>query len=229
VLGYCSTSRTQRLTGTRTSSKPWRTASGPDMCRERFKPIGSASECSTRNSGAAVSVANTLPANPRRKAEAPSQVGCGPLAFADYAMVLVVRSVWLSLIHQHRSCSCAKNSSNCASTDLPAAACAMQPSCLVSFLLLLGLLPLCTSARVARSLSAVQQESEPFGCGKPYGPCRWAVPEGVSCDGGRGFCQRGYHCAAENVTGPSRCMPVPPNCGVAGGEHSGVTPARCCC
>ena len=98
----------------------------------------------------------------------------------------------------------------------------MQPNCLVSFILLLGLLQVCSSARVTRSLSAVQQQSTSFECGKPYGPCGTGVPAGVSCDGGPGFCQPGYFCAAENGTAPSRCLPVPANCGVAGGEHSVV-------
>ena len=98
----------------------------------------------------------------------------------------------------------------------------MQPNCLVSLLLLIGLLQVSSSARVTRSLSAVQQQSTSFECGKPYGPCGSGIPVDVSCEAGPGWCTPGYHCAAENGTAPSRCLPVQANCGVAGGECSVV-------
>jgi hypothetical protein len=56
-----------------------------------------------------------------------------------------------------------------------------------------------------------------FECGKPMGPCGTAIPAGVTCDKGPGYCQPGYFCGWEQNTGqPSRCLPLPAKCGTAG-------------
>jgi hypothetical protein len=56
-----------------------------------------------------------------------------------------------------------------------------------------------------------------FECGKPMGPCGTAIPAGVTCDKGPGYCQPGYFCGWEQNTGePSKCLPVPAKCGQAG-------------
>jgi len=67
----------------------------------------------------------------------------------------------------------------------------------------------------ARVLTAVDQQA--FECGKALGPCGSAIPAGVSCPKGPGYCQPGYFCGWEkNTKEPSRCLPIPNNCGKAG-------------
>lgn len=39
-----------------------------------------------------------------------------------------------------------------------------------------------------------------FECGKPLGPCDKAIPAGVLCDKGPGYCQTGYFCGWEQNT-----------------------------
>jgi len=82
-------------------------------------------------------------------------------------------------------------------------------------LFLLCLLWNCQASRVLQASTAVDQSA--FECGKPLGPCGSAIPAGVSCTKGPGYCQPGYFCGWENNTKePSRCLPIPANCGKAG-------------
>lgn len=58
---------------------------------------------------------------------------------------------------------------------------------------------------------------EPFECGKPMMPCGSAIPDGKTCPKGAGWCQPGYFCGFEgSTTEPSRCLPLPKDCGTAG-------------
>lgn len=54
-----------------------------------------------------------------------------------------------------------------------------------------------------------------FECGAPSAPCGQAIPAGVKCEKGKGWCQTGYFCSSEKV-GKAQCQPVPKNCGKAG-------------
>ena len=66
-----------------------------------------------------------------------------------------------------------------------------------------------------KSSSAVQAGE--FECGKPLGPCGAAIPAGVTCPKGKGWCQAGYFCGwEENALQQSRCLPLPEKCGTAG-------------
>ena len=88
-------------------------------------------------------------------------------------------------------------------------------------------------------LKKAEQQKEPqinpskFECGKPYMPCGSAIPDGKKCEKGAGWCESGFYCGYDaTTTEPSRCLPVPKDCGKAGqpccpsnsdSPHSGST------
>jgi hypothetical protein len=56
-----------------------------------------------------------------------------------------------------------------------------------------------------------------FQCGAPLAPCGAAIPPGVTCARGPGWCAEGHFCGWEGSTvEPSRCLPLPPRCGTDG-------------
>lgn len=54
-----------------------------------------------------------------------------------------------------------------------------------------------------------------FDCGKPFAPCGQAVPEGVKCEKGNGWCEAGHYCSSDKVA-KAQCQPLPKDCGKAG-------------
>jgi hypothetical protein len=75
-----------------------------------------------------------------------------------------------------------------------------------------------TACGAVRGPLTVQSNSGAgFECGKPNGPCGSAIPAGVNCPNGPGWCQSGYYCGWQrNTQEPSKCLRIPPNCGTAG-------------
>lgn len=73
----------------------------------------------------------------------------------------------------------------------------------------------CAAVRVPLGIS--QNGTTAFECGKPYGPCGMAIPSGVTCPQGPGYCQAGHFCGwKQNTQEKSSCLPLPENCGKAG-------------
>lgn len=73
-----------------------------------------------------------------------------------------------------------------------------------------------------------QQNPENFVCGKPYMPCGSAIPEGKKCEKGAGWCESGYYCGFEATTAePSKCLPLPKDCGKAGSPCCPSNTGRC--
>jgi hypothetical protein len=76
------------------------------------------------------------------------------------------------------------------------------------------------AAAVAAQPSAAAAAPPPpdsFKCGAPGAPCGQAIPPGISCPKGPGFCAPGHYCGNEtNMVGQPRCLPLPADCGRAG-------------
>lgn len=54
----------------------------------------------------------------------------------------------------------------------------------------------------------------PFKCGAPGAPCGAALPKDAKCPRGPGWCSPGHYCGWQDTTAePSRCLPLPENCG----------------
>lgn len=91
-----------------------------------------------------------------------------------------------------------------------------QSSIIAASLVLLALsCPCCAAKATSRSL-LLANETAAFECGKPNTPCGNAVPAGVTCSKGAGWCREGYYCGQEGHTSPAKCLPVPKDCGKAG-------------
>lgn len=56
-----------------------------------------------------------------------------------------------------------------------------------------------------------------FVCGAPYAACGKAIPAGVTCTKGPGWCAPGFFCGWNQTTAEaSRCLPLPKDCGKVG-------------
>jgi hypothetical protein len=74
-----------------------------------------------------------------------------------------------------------------------------------------------TLLKICYTVAAVFVAADSFDCGQPLGPCGEAVPAGVTCPKGAGWCTAGYYCGRDRK-GDSKvkCMHLPENCGTAG-------------
>jgi hypothetical protein len=57
-----------------------------------------------------------------------------------------------------------------------------------------------------------------FECGKPLAPCGKALPAGINCPKGAGWCAAGHYCGFPKNSTKAKCKPLPKNCGKAGYE-----------
>lgn len=84
-----------------------------------------------------------------------------------------------------------------------------------ALLIVLGCLAACGAVRAPQEVATAVQGG--FQCGAPNGPCGAAIPAGVQCPKGPGWCQAGYYCGwSKNTDEASRCLPLPESCGKAG-------------
>lgn len=84
-----------------------------------------------------------------------------------------------------------------------------------SLLIVLGCLAACGAVRAPLGAASAAQGG--FQCGAPNGPCGAAIPAGVQCPKGPGWCQAGHYCGwSKNADEASRCLPLPESCGKAG-------------